>query len=157
MVLPIAWIGEERRKVSTVHVIIWYFPWPSNTTSCPDDIHRRHCHCTQKEEYGRACLQTMKFSSAAIILLSAAHCAYGLVSGQLPHSVIGRSSLRSTSKLFSSAAADSNSVVSVGGDTVGLGINGGANVVASTNGSAALSSDETYNVKYGPGKLELSY
>jgi hypothetical protein len=99
----------------------------------------------------------MKFSSAAIILLSAAHCAYGLVSGQLPHSVIGRSSLRSTSKLFSSAAADSNSVVSVGGDTVGLGINGGANVVASTNGSAALSSDETYNVKYGPGKLELSY
>lgn len=99
----------------------------------------------------------MKFSSAAIILLSAAHCAYGLVSGQQPHSVIGRSSLRSTSKLFSSAAADSNSVVSVGGDTVGLGINGGANVVASTNGSAALSSDETYNVKYGPGKLELSY
>ncbi len=92
----------------------------------------------------------MKFSSAAIVLLSAAHCAYGLVSGPRPHySVSGRSSLHST-KLFSSAAA-AGSNLSVG-NTVGLGINTGDNVVASTNGVAAVSSDETYKVKYGPGK-----
>jgi hypothetical protein len=52
--------------------------------------------------------------------------------------------------LFSSAAA-AGSNLSVG-NTIGLGINVGDNVAANTNGVAAVSTEESYNVKYGPGK-----
>ena len=86
----------------------------------------------------------MKFSSAAIVLLSSLYCANALVSGPRPHTV---RSLQS-SKLFSSAAASSNLSV---GNSVGLGINGGDNVAASSNG-VTDASKENYKVKYGPGK-----
>ena len=91
----------------------------------------------------------MKFSSAAIIVLSATtHSANALVSGPRPHSVSGRPSLQS-SKLFSSAAASSHLSV---GNSVGLGLNN--DVAASSTGiaAAAVSAEESYNLNYGPGK-----
>ncbi len=93
----------------------------------------------------------MKFSSVAIVLLSAVHCANALVSGPRPHSLFsGRSSLQSSSKLFSSAAASSHLSV---GNSVGLGMNNGAdNVASSSTEVAAVSPEETYNINYGPGK-----
>jgi len=95
----------------------------------------------------------MKFSSAAIVLLSSAYCANALVSGPRLHAV---RSLQS-SKLFSSAAASSNNL-SVG-NSVGLGINGGDNVAATSNG-VTDASKENYKVKYGPaitlGKLKIN-
>ena len=94
----------------------------------------------------------MKFSSAAIIVLSALHSANALVSGPRPHSVSGRPSLQS-SKLFSSAAASSHLSV---GNSVGLGLNN--DVAASSTGiaAAAVSAEESYNLNYGPGKC-VSY
>ena len=93
------------------------------------------------------CFSTMKFSSAAIILLSAAHSANALVSGPRRS---GRPSLQS-SKLFSSAAASSHLSV---GNSVGLGINGGDNVAPSSTSvaSAAVAAEESYKINYGPGK-----
>lgn len=92
----------------------------------------------------------MKLSSAAIVLLSAVHCANALVSGpRRPHSISGRPTLHS-SKLFSSSAAAS-SHLSVG-NSVGLGINGGDNAASSSTEVDAASSEESYNINYGPGK-----
>lgn len=95
----------------------------------------------------------MKFS-AAIVLLSA-HCAYGLVStGPRLHGVASsRSSRHSTTKLFSASAAANMASVSVG-NTVGLGAANGVGdvVAASTNGAAAISTEENVQINYGPGE-----
>lgn len=115
------------------------------------------CRCRQNSSIASneipqvVLLFTMKFSSAAIILLSAAHSANALVSGPRPHSINGRPSLQS-SKLFSSAAASSHLSV---GNSVGLGINNvGDNVATSSTSvaSAAVAAGESYNINYGPGK-----
>lgn len=93
----------------------------------------------------------MKFCSAAIVLLSAVHCANALVSGpRRPHSISGGRSLHS-SKLFSSTAASSHLSV---GNSVGLGINGGDNAASSSTevAAAAVPSEESYIINYGPGK-----
>eukprot|EP00986_Skeletonema_menzelii_P015928 scaffold12989_cov157-Skeletonema_menzelii.AAC.10 len=98
----------------------------------------------------------MKFSSAAIILLSAAHSANALVSGPRPHSINGRPSLQS-SKLFSSAAASSHLSV---GNSVGLGIKNVGDNVATSSTSVASAAGESYNINYGPaitlGKLKIN-
>jgi hypothetical protein len=93
-------------------------------------------------------LHTMKFSSAAIIVLSALHSANALVSGPRPHSVSVRPSLQS-SKLFSSAAASSHLSV---GNSVGLGLNNDAAASSTGIAAAAVSAEESYNLNYGPGK-----
>lgn len=92
----------------------------------------------------------MKFS-AAIVLLSA-HCAYGLVS--TGPRLSGVTSSRST-KLFSSSAAAANMASVSVGNTVGLGAANGAGdvVAASTNGAAAISTEENVKINYGPGEL----
>ncbi len=102
-----------------------------------------------KTKRKRELLGTMKLCAAAIVFLSTVHCANALVSGPRPHSSIrGRSS---SSKLFSSSAAAS-SHLSVG-NSVGLGINGGDNAAStSTEVAAAVSSEESYKINYGPGK-----
>lgn len=92
----------------------------------------------------------MKLTSAAIALLSFIHCAHGLVSGPRPHSISGRASLHSTKLYSASFAAGSNLSV---GNSVGLGINGGDNVAASSDGAAAIAATEEKPINYGPGEL----